>query len=278
MANRATFAISGEEFARLADYIYRKTGIFYDENKRYYVEKRLFDRMKATGHEKFRDYFLYLRCDATGQEFQKLVNALTVNETYFFREYDQLKCFAEEALPEMLKNGCGRLHPLRVWSAGCSTGEEAYTLAIILLEMLDSDGFGFEIHATDINDEVLQHAEKGVYDQRSVREVPSAYLEKYFVPVYGKYCLKPLVKEKVRFYQVNLLDRTQMQKMQGFDAIFCRNVLIYFDDRARREVALSFYEALRPGGFIFLGHSESMSRIAPIFRIRKFKNAIIYQK
>ncbi len=205
------------------------------------------------------------------------MNQLTVNETYFFREYDQLKCFAEEALPELaagVRNG----ERLRVWSAGCSTGEEAYTLAIILFEMLGDDGLDFEVHATDINSEVLAKARLGVYEQRSVRDVPLVYLEKYFTGAGGRYAVVPRLKEKVRFYQVNLKDRSQMVRMRGFHAIFCRNVLIYFDDLGRREVALSFYESLLPGGFIFLGHSESMSRILPVFRVRKFKNAIIYQK
>lgn len=273
-----SFTISKEEFARLTDYIWRKTGIFYDESKRYYVEKRVFERMRLVGRGEFREYFHFLRSDSSESEFQALVNLLTVNETYFFREYDQLKCFAEEVLPELLFGARAEARKIRIWSAGCSTGEEAYTLAIILQEMLDSESCEFEVHATDINTDALQKARRGVYEERAVREMPLPYLEKYLTWRGGSYHVFPDLKKKVRFYQLNLRDRARMREMQGFDAIFCRNVLIYFDERSRREVALLFYESLRPGGFIFLGHSESMSRISPIFRIRKFKNAIIYQK
>lgn len=275
MRGNAEVSLSREEFSLLTDYILKKTGIFYDENKRYYVEKRIFERMRQTGFETFRGYFLYLKGDPTGGELQSLINLLTVNETYFFREFDQLKCFAEEALPEIVRNIPGG--KLKVWSAGCSTGEEPYTLAIILLEMLDGS-FSFEVHATDINSDVLRRARLGSYDGRSVREVPEPYLKKYFTLIGDRYQISSVVKQKVQFYNLNLLDRERMKAMRDFDAIFCRNVLIYFDDKGRREVAMGFYNTLRPKGFIFLGHSESMSRILPVFKIRKFKNAIIYQK
>jgi len=275
--NETANNISKEEYALLTDFIVTKTGLSYDEKKRYYVEKRVCDRMRAANYESFRDYFQYLRNDLSGREIQLLLNRLTVNETYFFREYEQLKCFAEEALPEIIANA-GPVRPLRVWSAGCSTGEEAYTLAIILQEMLGEDGPDFEVHATDINSEVLLKARLGVYDERSVRDVPEVYLNRYFTRTGDRYGVNAHLKEKVRFCQINLKDRKQVGRMRDFHAIFCRNVLIYFDDMGRREAALYLYESLLPNGFIFLGHSESMSRISPVFRVRKFKNAIIYQK
>lgn len=277
MINEPVTKISKEEYVLLIDFIKNKTGLSYDEKKRYYVEKRIRDRMRATDHESFQDYFRYLLNDLSGRELQLLLNHLTVNETYFFREYEQLKCFAEEALPEIVANTAER-ETVKVWSAGCSTGEEAYTLAIILLEMLGKDDPDFEVHATDINSEVLLKARLGIYEERSVRDVPEVYLNRYFTRTGGRYAVVPFVKDKVHFYQINLKDRKQVGRMRDFHAIFCRNVLIYFDDLGRREVALYFYESLLPKGFIFLGHSESMSRILPVFRVRKFKNAIIYQK
>jgi chemotaxis protein methyltransferase CheR len=215
-----------------------------------------------------------------GQELQELVNLLTVNETYFFREYYQLKCFAEEVLPEILDKKRGeKLRKIRVWSAGCSTGEEPYTLAIIMEEMLeDMEGVTWEVHATDINTEVMEKAELGLYSQRSVRLVPEEYKIRYFLKRGEFYEIIPHIKKKVDFYQLNLMDAADMRKMLDFDVIFCRNVLIYFDDASRRQVALYFYEALAEGGYIFLGHSESMSRISPIFKLRRFKNAFVYQK
>jgi chemotaxis protein methyltransferase CheR len=231
--------------------------------------------MQKTGQAAVGGYLNYLRFHDSGRELQELINLLTVNETYFFREYSQLKCFAEEALP-VLMAGAPQRH-IRVWSAGCSSGEEAYTLAIILVEMLAGTGFTFQVLATDINTSVLKAAERAVYGERSVRDVPDVYKQKYFQKEGGWYAVCPEVKSKVSFSYLNLAD-DWTSRMGNLHAIFCRNVLIYFDDLSRREVALKFYRALVPGGFIFLGHSESMSRIAPIFKVRRFNHAIIYQK
>ncbi|HOV80863.1 MAG TPA: protein-glutamate O-methyltransferase CheR [Bacillota bacterium] len=268
--------LSPAEFERLAEYIYLKTGIRFEAGKQYYVAKRVEKRMRELGLESFSRYFNHLRFQSAGGELEFLINSLTVNETYFFREYNQLKCFAEEVIPLLVKNLHGG--KLKVWSAGCSTGEEPYTLAIILLEMLADTGAGFEVHGTDINTSALKAAEKAFYDNRAVKDAPADYLQKYFKFDSAGYWVIPAVKKHVRLHQLNLNDREAMEQMKGFHAIFCRNVLIYFDDQSRREAALSFYRSLEPGGFIFLGHSESMSRITPIFKLRRFKEAIIYQK
>lgn len=268
------------EFAKLRDYVYRKTGLYFTEQKLYYVERRVAERMQETGHTDFRGYFAYLRFDPAGTEFQHLVNALTVNETYFFREYSQLKCFAEEVLPDLIARKNSGARRLRVWCAGCATGEEAYTLAIILQEMTDGlePPVGWEVHATDINTRSLERARCGVYDARSVRCVPEPYLKRYFTIQGNRYRVNELLRSGVHFYQLNLADRDAMRRMQNFDAIFCRNVLIYFDDNSRREVALGFYDSLVDGGYIFLGHSESMSRITPVFKLKKLQQGFVYYK
>ncbi|MCL6635790.1 MAG: protein-glutamate O-methyltransferase CheR [Peptococcaceae bacterium] len=268
--------LSAADFSRLSEYIYQKTGIRFGADKNYYVTKRVEKRMQELGFESFSRYFNHLRFYPAGRELEFLVNALTVNETYFFREYMQLKCFAEEVIPLLAQNLRGGT--LKVWSAGCSTGEEPYTLAIILLEMLGDTGVHFEVHGTDINTAALKSAERAFYGERAVKDVPVDYLRKYFCFDGAGYWVVPDVKKHVRLYHLNLKDGESMGKMNGFHAVFCRNVLIYFDDRSRREVALDFYRSLEPGGYIFLGHSESMSRITPVFKLRRFKEAIIYQK
>ncbi|AEM79560.1 CheR family methyltransferase [Thermoanaerobacter wiegelii] len=272
--------MTAEEFIKLRDFIYRKTGIYFEEQKMYYVKNRVESRIEATGSENFRNYFAWLRFDVTGQELQQLLNTLTVNETYFFREYYQLKCFAEEVLPEILeRKRKENMQKIRIWSAGCSTGEEPYTLAIIMEEMLENiNDIEWEIYATDINTDVLKKAEMGLYSQRSVRLVPEEYKKRYLYKKGEFYEVVPELKKKVIFFQLNLMDAVEMRKMRNFDVIFCRNVLIYFDDASRRQVAIYFYEALVEEGYIFLGHSESMSRITPIFKLRKYKNAFVYQK
>jgi len=263
-------------FHRLAEYIYLKTGIRFESGKEYYVAKRVEKRMRDLELTSFGQYFNYLRFQSSGAEIELLVNSLTVNETYFFREYSQLKCFAEEVIPILIRELNGSR--LKVWSAGCSTGEEPYTLAIILQEMLADTGICFEVYGTDINSSVLESAEQAFYGKRSVKDMPVDYLQKYFHFDGAGYRVVPDVKKHVHLDQLNLSDGKAMDRMRGFHAIFCRNVLIYFDDQSRREVALSFYRSLEPGGFILLGHSESMSRITPIYKLRRFKEAIIYQR
>ncbi|PRR71647.1 CheR family methyltransferase [Neomoorella humiferrea] len=263
------------EFERLRDYIYRESGIYFEDNKVYYVEKRVEQQMEKYGFKDFTAYLGALRFDSTGKMRQELLNSLTINETYFFREYEQLKCLAEEIVPLWCQNGVGR-QGVKIWCAGCASGEEAYTLAIVMQEM--APDIPWEIYATDIDTEVLDKAEKGIYNHYAIRQVPEVYLKRYFVRLGDNYAIASLIKRKVTFSHLNLVDDAGMRKMQGFHAIFCRNVLIYFDDLSRRRVALQFYQALESGGYIFLGHSESMSRITTLFKPVRFKNAIIYQK
>ena len=271
------FELSPLEYQHLTEFIYQKTGLRFAAGKEYYLNARVGKRLQELGVDNFRQYFNFLRFGSPEKELELLINSITVNETYFFREYNQLKCFAEEVLPLLakeLKAG----ERLKVWSAGCSSGEEPYTLAIILTEMLEVSGINFEVHGTDINTLALHKAKKGCYEKRSLREMPEEYLQKYFLPKDALYQVRPQLKEHVHLYQLNLKDEKAMEAMRGFHSIFCRNVLIYFDDQSRREAALGFYRALLPGGFIFLGHSESMGRISNLFKPLRFKEAIIYQK
>ncbi|WP_243137235.1 CheR family methyltransferase [Heliorestis convoluta] len=265
-----------QQFFRLREQVYQKSGIYIPNNKRYFLERRFIDCMKATMIQDSVAYYNLLRYDKSGRHLQTFIEALTVNETYFFREFEQLRCFAEEVLPIV---GAKKKQGLKIWSAGCSTGEEAYTLAIILLEMLDGEiRSKSTILATDINQQVLEIAEKGIYDERAIRKVPLPYRSKYFTSLSQGYQVIPRLKRMIDFRQTNILDSTIMPFAETIDVIFCRNVLIYFDDNSRHKAVLNFFKALRSGGFIFLGHAESMSRITDIFQLQKFKDIIIYQK
>lgn len=265
-----------EQYRRLRDFIYQKTGIYFTDSKLYFVERRLLDRMESAGISEFSDYYTLLRFETSGVELQAFIEALTVNETYFFREFNQLKCFAEEILPEITRNNPQRL---LFWSAGCSTGEEAYTLAIILSEMLSPEMLGrCKILATDIDNKVLSFARRGIYGERSIKHVPKPYLQRYFDQVGNEYRVDSSLRQLIDFKALNLVDSKSMRQVPETSVIFCRNVLIYFDDISRRQVALDFYETLQEGGYIFLGHSESMSRITSMFQLRKMQNAIAYQK
>ncbi|HDM75580.1 MAG TPA: chemotaxis protein, partial [Deltaproteobacteria bacterium] len=235
----------------------------------------------ALGIQRPKEYLWRLKYgDPHGKEFQQLINLLTTNETYFFREFDQLSVFAENCLQEVCttKERQGK-KKLRLWSAGCSTGEEPYTLSIILQQMVDDyHTWEVKILATDIDTEVLKKAQKGVYSKRSIKDVPEEYLQKYFIREGDNYKVKFSVKKPIQFRHLNLMDDKKMRLISGIDFIFCRNVLIYFDENSRRAVVSNFYESLNNGGYIFLGHSESMSRISSAFTLRRKNGFIVYQK
>ena len=274
-----TLAISAFEYQKFCEYFYRRTGISFGENKRYFVDKRLIDRIQKTGASGVEDYFERLRrYDANG-EIEILINLLTINETYFYREDHQLDCLVNGILPELV-SGRRKGDRIRVWSMPCSTGEEPYSIAIYLLENWPKvDDYDIEIMASDIDTNVLRAAESGSYEARSLHRLTPDLVRKYFVStgVEG-YKLIDAIRQSVRFTKVNASDLAEMRAFSHIDIIFCRNMLIYFDDRSRRQVVESFYDSLSQGGFICLGHSESMSRISSLFEVRKFPKAIVYQK
>jgi len=269
-----------EEFKHLRDLICQKIGIFFEDDKKYYLVRRLEYRMRALGYETLLDYYRFLRYDPTGKEFINLFNLLTTNETYFFRNIPQLLTFREEILPSVVaRKRENHQYELKVWSAGCSTGEEPYTLAMLLLDMIpDIDHWKIQILGTDINTQVLGRAKEGVYDYRSIREMPPRYALQYFQVKDKKYFIRPKIKEMVNFMIINLVDPDQMKSMQNMDFIFCRNVLIYFSPEACKKVVNYFYDSLNKGGYLFLGHSESLYRITAIFKLAKFKNSLVYMK
>jgi chemotaxis protein methyltransferase CheR len=274
-----TPAISEADFQKFAEYFYRKTGIHFDTGKRYFVDKRLLERIEATGAGSFRTYFVALRFEADGAELQRLVNSMTVNETYFFREAYQFDCLVNSLLDEVAsrKPPGGRI---RIWSIPSSTGEEPYSIAIYLLERwAQIDRYDVEILSSDIDTTVLAAAERGIYTQRSVEPLPAAYLRKYFTR-HGSdgWRISPDLVSAVDFSRVNLSEANDTRRFRNIDIVFCRNLLIYFDDLSRRVAAEALYDAMSPGGFICLGHSESMSRMSSLFTVRRFPDAMVYQK
>ncbi|MFD1384984.1 CheR family methyltransferase [Rhodanobacter aciditrophus] len=274
----ANLKISTADFERFRDFFYRKTGIRFEDSKRYFVDKRLVERMRQTQASTFRDYFTHMRFQASGEELQQLINTMTVNETYFFRESHQFDCMVQELLDEIVKVQGKR--ELKIWSIPSSTGEEPYSIAIYLMERWPSiQHIDVELMSSDIDSAVINKAKAGLFSERSVQYLDKVLLKKYFTKREdGMYQACDDLRSCVHFSQVNLNDQLQMKRYRDIDLIFCRNVLIYFDDSSRRSAAESLYDTLAPGGFIFLGHSESMSRISSLFKIRKFHHALAYQK
>ena len=270
--------ISEGDFLKFQEFFYRKTGIQFENSKRYFVDKRLLERIEATGSASFRSYFTMLRFQATGEELQLLTNLMTVNETYFFREEYQFQCLVGSMLPELTTRRAKGL-PIRIWSIPSSSGEEAYSIAIYLLEFWKGLAeWDIEIISSDIDTKILTAARQGLYSARSIQHLPARLLKKYFSRRDDGYQASMDLREAVEFTRVNLSEPADTRSYRDFDIIFCRNLLIYFDELSRKAAAETFFDAMRPGGFLCLGHSESMSRISSIYKIRKFPEAIVYQK
>jgi chemotaxis protein methyltransferase CheR len=271
-------SISNEDFLKFKEFFYRRTGISFESSKRYFVDKRLVERIEATGTGNFRGYFTFLRFQASGEELQQLTNLMTVNETYFLREEYQFNCLVDSILPEIVRQRIGS-DAIRIWCIPSSSGEEPYSIAMYLMELWPGiKKWDVEIISSDIDTSILRRAQTGRYSARSVQHVPPHWMVKYFKGVGDEYQLCNDIRDAVQFTRVNLSEPMDTWNYRNFDVIFCRNLLIYFDDVSRQTAAETFYEALNPGGFICLGHSESMSRISSLFKVRKFPEAIVYQK
>lgn len=271
-------AATAEEYSRLCDFLYRRTGMAFTVARRYYVDRRLADRMAATGAGSFADYFARLRADRDG-EVELFINTLTVNETYFYREDNQLRCLSRDLL-ERRTEGRQPGHALRIWSIPCATGEEPYSIAIWLLEnWAKVDDYDIEIVGSDIDTQVVQAAIEGIYGTRALMRLDPGLVRRYFERLDGdRFRLIADLRGSVRFTTVNIVDAGLVRAHGRFDVIFCRNLLIYFDDASRRIAAENLYESLLPGGYVCLGHSESMSRISPLFEICRYDDAIVYRR
>ena len=272
--------MSDEEFHLLRDCIYSHCGIFFDTDSKYLLEKRLARRLIALNLASFRDYYHYLKYNRKkDQELMDIMDILTTNETYFFREAFQLKAFTDEVVPELLqrKSSSGN-RSLRIWSAGCSTGEEAYTIAMLLHGITALRDWRIEIVGTDISQRVLQHARRAVYGKSAFRATDEKYVKRFFVEQGDGFKVCDEIRDIVTISHLNLFDVNRLAMLGKMDLIFCRNVIIYFDLAAKKRVVESFFTRLHEGGFLLLGHSESLMNVTTQFTLRHFKNDMIYQK
>jgi chemotaxis protein methyltransferase CheR len=276
----------GEELIHLPEDVFRLirdlirdySGIYFDDESRYLLEKRLSRRVRNHHFASFRDYFRHLLYDRNrNEELALIIDVLTVNETYFFREQSQLKTFSEEILSELRDINRDK-KKLRIWSAGCSTGEEPYTIAMLVLENGNFNGWNVEIFGSDINQRVLQVARSGIYRKNSFRTTEPYFINKYFKEENSLFRISDNVKQYVNFSHLNLLDPFKVRLVGTMDVIFCRNVLIYFDQMSRKKVVEIFYERLMNGGYLLLGHAESLINLSTAFTLRHFKHDMVYQK
>src|SRR3984957_7138989 len=254
--------LTPEELQRVCQLLYLRTGMTFNEQKRYYIERRIKDRVQKLGLSSVSSYLRMIFVQPA--EMEALINAFTINETYFYREESQLAALGRSLLPLVVsKRRPGEL--VRIWSLPCATGEEPYSIAIWLLQNWPpADAFDIEIIGSDIDTRVLTAARAGVFGRRPLMHLPADVIAKYFVPLGDdQWCLLDSIRDSVSFAPVNLIDAPDTAAFGRFDVIFCRNVLIYFDDASRRLAAENLYESLLPGGFICLGPTESLSPLSP---------------
>ncbi len=273
--------ITDQEFTNLRDFIYAQCGIHIADNRKYLLENRLGNRLRKLNLKNFDEYYNFLRFDATkSREMKKLFEVITTNETSFYRNPPQLKVFQEQVLAEVIKGCRLKGKKLRIWSAGCSTGEEPYTISMIVHELLKMEvpRWDIKITANDLSERVLESARRGVYNDYTLRSTPKDVAQRYFDMDNGTNKIKPAVKKLVSFGQINLKDKMQLKRVERSQIVFCRNVIIYFDDEMKKRVINAYYDNLEPGGYLIIGHSESLHNITRAFKPIHFPGSIIYQK
>ena len=272
--------VSEENFSKISEFIYRKSGIFLEHGKHYAkIETLIEKRADILDFESFRKYFFHLRFeDNDGHEFQELMNGVTVNETYFYREKNQFEVLSTYILPELNRTKRAG-EPIRILSSPCSTGEEPYSIVLHILEEAKViEERDIEIVALDIDSTVIEKAKKGFFSERSVHAVPKNVLNNFFTKKSLGYQLSEDLLGAVDFRVANVFDKSKMRSLGKFDVIFSRNMLIYFDDASRKEVAMTFYDMVNTGGYVMLGHAEYMSRIVSVFKAKKVNDSLIYQR
>ncbi|MET0388993.1 MAG: protein-glutamate O-methyltransferase CheR [Polyangiales bacterium] len=266
-----------EEFQTLRQLVNEHSGLMLASEARLTVERKLSERVVALGLPGFREYCLYLRNHPwRKQEIERAVELVTTNETYFFREMTQLRAFESEVLPRLQETARPRRR-LVIWSAGCSTGEEVYTLAILVRRSGLFSGWDLRIIGNDISRRVLQVARTASYRESSFRAMPDEYAE-YFTQSPSTRTVRQDIRDICQFGHFNLLDDARVAMVGRVDAIFCRNVLIYFDQASRRRVIQAFYDRLEPHGYLMLGHSESLLHTSTAFELAQLRGDLAYRK
>lgn len=268
------------DFKLFRDYVHENCGIYFEDNKMYLMQNRLSRRLNELGIKSFRDYYYHVKYDNSRQEFNNLINIITTNETSFFRNEPQLESFVNDILPKVINEKRHEKNKtLKIWSAGCSSGEEPYTLAMVLVEKLKSTNFlDIQIFANDISQKVLQTARQGIYNENRLNNVKPELLKRYFYRDGQNYKINQDIKRLINFSQMNLNDKNQFILLQNMDFVFCRNVMIYFSNESKKKLVRNFYNILKPGGYLYLGHSETLHGISKAFKLKFYNNCLTYQK
>ena len=273
----------GAVLLKIRDFVYQKSGLYFAKSKFDSFKKRLSTRVEALELNSLEEYYYYLQDSSLGKpELPNMFDSLTNTETCFFRDIPQLNVFQGQVLMDLINRKLQKgQKSLRILSCGCATGEEPYTLAIILLEKLGQniDRWEIEIMGGDISSNALEAAQKGIYNQYSLRNSSQDIVSRYFIPLdEGNYRIKEHVRNMVRFFYLNLKDESIMCTIDSIDVIFCRNVLIYFSEDYKKTVISHFYDKNTPGGYLFIGPSESLFGLDRSYKLILCPGALVYKK
>lgn len=271
-----------EIFRQWREFIYTKTGIYFQDNKKYLLESRLMRRLLHLKLSSYDDYLNFITNTPHGRyELRYLFDAITINETFFFRNQAQLDALVLKVIPEIIsvKNELNQ-KKIRIWSAAVSSGEEAYSIAMMINDLISNKypEYEFEILGTDISHTALEAAVRGIYSEYSVRNVPVQFLKRYFRKTDNYFEISPIIKAMVDFRFLNLYEDLSMIGVNNIDVIFCANVLIYFDQNSKIKVINNLYRSLNKNGYLFIGYSESLHGISKAFRLISFPKTVGYKK
>ncbi len=271
--------LSDATFIKFRDFIYNKFGIYFNSTKKYLLASRLRKHIRNKKIASYEEYYNYLNTHRNNGELKQLANAITINETFFFRTKEQFEGLENIIIPELLKNRSRYNKILRIWSAASSTGDEAYTTALIINEKFKNKypDINFQILASDIDDSAIEKAKKGVYTDYAIRNIPPEYMN-YFEKLKDKYILSEEIRNMVEFKNINLYDEFSMKQQRNIDFIFCSNVLIYFDLPSKQKVVNMLYNSLKNGGYMYIGFSESLYGLEHKFKIIHLPKALAYKK
>jgi chemotaxis protein methyltransferase CheR len=273
-------AMTDAEFRMLSELLRSHCGLHFGAESRYLLERRLGRRLAELGLRTFTSYHYALRSDATGEgELAWAIDNLTTNETYFFRERQQLEALVREILPALQARRGGRAAgPVSIWCAGCSSGEEPYSIVMLAAEAGVEPGRDLRVYASDISRQMLHKARRGLYREASFRQTEPWLRQKYFVEKDGHFRISDEIKRHVNFAHLNLMDEKRIALLGVLDVILCRNVIIYFDLETKRRVIRTFHDKLRPGGYLLLGHSESLINLSTDFELQHLRHDMVYRR
>lgn len=280
MANdyvKTDMVLSKTDFDKFRQYLENRAGMYIDDSKQNSFKISLDTRMNMLSIKDYSAYYSLITTNAFGRkEFDELLDLVLIRETFFFRDERQLCVLTKNVLPELLERKRGQ--EIKIWSAGCATGEEPYSIAMAILENFHPGSGNVSVYATDISPENLERAKEGVYSKSAMRAIDKAVLNRYFIQREGQYYINDQIKQRVRFDTLNLIEPNIYPETGSFDIVFCKNVIIYFRLETVKTVIRKFYNILTPGGYLFLGHSESLWQISDEFELEEFSGVFLYRK